>query len=231
MNWILEIKAKACKDVHGKCVVMCWAIWHTRNKRLFEGIYMAAKETVNFAIKYWHDLWNATAEVLNSNIRTNRGAVSWVRPEMNVVKINFDAAINKVDGVCGIGVIARTNLGECVGWNSRCIKQSLDPTAAEAQAAFMAVEMARTNNWRRIVIEGDSMEVICAVCEPAISEATNGNIIEDIKRKRGWFEHFQIQHIFREANQVAHEIAALSKLENYALEDLPVTICNIISAE
>ncbi|XP_012845177.1 PREDICTED: uncharacterized protein LOC105965193 [Erythranthe guttata] len=113
----------------------------------------------------WNDLQTATTEVLFPNIRRIRKEVRWQPPEADLVKLNFDASVNAVDGVCGLGVIARSESGECVGWHTKCITQHLEPTAAKSKAALMAIELYRDNNWQRIVLEGDSSVVIAAVGE------------------------------------------------------------------
>ncbi|XP_012846331.1 PREDICTED: uncharacterized protein LOC105966312 [Erythranthe guttata] len=168
--------------------------------------------------------------LLEGNSRRIRKEVRWQPPEADLVKLNFDASVNAVDGVCGLEVIARSESGECVGWRTKCITQHLEPTAAEAKAALMAIELARDNNWQRIVLEGDSSVVIAAVRESNCN-ADYGTIVSDIIRIGSTLTVFRAQHIAQEGNKAAHEIAGLSKNETYDMLVLPDSICSIISAD
>ncbi|XP_012833848.1 PREDICTED: uncharacterized protein LOC105954713 [Erythranthe guttata] len=187
-----------------KIILLCWAIWHSRNKRIFEGKHTEAVEIVAFADKYWKELHAATSVVLQPGVRSDRNSVRWEPPENDVVKINFDAT---------------------------CVRQPLDPTSAEAKAAVLAVHLARERNWTKVIIEGDSFVVISAIKGTSDSRAGYGNIIMDIQRISEDFEEFRVQHILREGNRVAHEVASLSKQGDYHLFDLPPLIHSVISLE
>ncbi|XP_012851111.1 PREDICTED: uncharacterized protein LOC105970834 [Erythranthe guttata] len=100
----------------------------------------------------------------------------------------------------------------------------MDPTSAEAKAAVLAVHLARERNWTKVIIEGVSSVVISAIKGTSDSRAGYGNIIMDIKRISEDFEEFRVQHILREGNRVAHEVASLSKQGDYHLFDLPPLI-------
>ncbi|XP_012854361.1 PREDICTED: uncharacterized protein LOC105973857 [Erythranthe guttata] len=184
---------------------------------MFEGKVPDPGTIIFLMNKMWNDLQTATTEVLSPNTRRIRKEVRWQPPEADLVKLNFDASVNAVDGVCGLGVIARSESGECIGWRTKCITQHLEPTAAEAKAALMA-------------IEGDSSVVIAAVGESNCN-ADYGTIVSDIIRIGSTLTVFRAQHIVREGNKAAHEIARLSKNETYDTLVLPDSIRSIISAD
>jgi ribonuclease HI len=60
----------------------------------------------------------------------------------------------------GVGVIARDHEGKAVAMF--CANKGFvqDPTMAEAQAAWEAVELTRRLNIRKIILEGDSLEIV-----------------------------------------------------------------------
>ncbi|XP_012837635.1 PREDICTED: uncharacterized protein LOC105958172 [Erythranthe guttata] len=153
----------------------------------------------------WNDLQTATTEVLSPNIKRIRKEVRWQPPEADLVKLNFDASVNSLDRVCGLGMIA-------------------------PRAALMANELARDNNWQRIVLEGDS-SVVIAVVKESNCNADYGTIVSDIIRIGSTLMMFKAQHIAREGNKAAHEIARLSRKETYDTLVLPDSICSIISAK
>ncbi|KAL3826043.1 hypothetical protein ACJIZ3_022072 [Penstemon smallii] len=230
-DWLLNMKQKSEEGIFDLCLLLCWSLWHARNKRFFEGTNPNAMEITSFARKYLEDLRKAEAEVLTIRPANNRNETRWILPSEDIIKINFDAAINRVDGCCGIGAIARSSQGECVGWRSKCIKQPLDPTVAESKAALLAVELALEQNWRKIILEGDSQIIISALESATRSYANFGIIIDDIKSKVNSFELFEVRHIWREGNKAAHEVAKLSNIDTFDLNCLPDVILTIVTAE
>ncbi|KAL3825323.1 hypothetical protein ACJIZ3_021352 [Penstemon smallii] len=228
-DWLEEIKGKTDSKTFELCTIICWSIWHARNKWLFEGIQNAAPSIVIFARNYQTTLWSNFATVLRPQRQVTN--MSWKAPLAGFVKINFDAAVNSRVGRCGLGVVARSEHGICVGWRSVCIRQSLDPTAAEARAALLAVEFAKERNWSKVIVEGDSSVVVNAIGCSSESRADYGIIIEDIKHIASSFESFSIQHLRREGNRVAHELAQLSSVDSFALNVLPVWIQNIVLSD
>ncbi|KAL3813976.1 hypothetical protein ACJIZ3_015244 [Penstemon smallii] len=230
-GWMLSLKSKMDAKDFNLGVLLCWSIWHARNKLFFEGNVPDAMAIISFARIYLEELQQPNYSILAPVVETNRAENQWRPPDPQVIKLNFDASVNNVDGCCGIGVIARSNSGECVGWQSICIKQPLDPTAAEAKGALMAVEFALARNWNKVILEGDSSVVISAIRSELASRADYGSIIDDIREFASSFGLFQVRHIRREGNSVAHEIAKLSRFESYALNILPDFISNIVISE
>ena len=75
--------------------------------------------------------------------RQNRGEMvpnptRWAPPPIDIVKINWDAAVNVEQGCIGLGCVARSSTGCFLA--ARCVvkKISADPTVAEAIAALYA---------------------------------------------------------------------------------------------
>ncbi|KAK4479669.1 hypothetical protein RD792_015198 [Penstemon davidsonii] len=230
-DWFRKMKMNSDSQTFELCMVVCWAIWHCRNKSFFDGAAPCAMEVAGFVQRFWFDLKKATATVLQSECRTSRRTIRWQAPGVNKVKLNFDASINSELGVCGLGVVARSNTGACIGWTSTCIRQPLDPLTAEAKAALYAVEFARTHQWDSIILEGDSNVIITAIQGSSDSSADFGNVVSDLKDLVAEFSHFKAQHIGREGNRVAHEIARLSRVVTFSLDVLPLSILNIVSSE
>jgi hypothetical protein len=64
----------------------------------------------------------------------------WKPPQACLVKCNWDASLNIKEVWIGLGIIVRDNEGTVLG--ERCITKNLriDPTLAEAMAAFFAIQ-------------------------------------------------------------------------------------------
>ncbi|KAK4487681.1 hypothetical protein RD792_005663 [Penstemon davidsonii] len=103
----------------------------------------------------------------------------------------------------------------------------LDPSSAEAMAALKALEFAREQNWNKIILEGDSSNIMAAIEGDVGSHTSYGNIIADIKRLASGFESFKVRHVFREGNRAAHELAKLSSTESFVSNSLPLSILDI----
>ncbi|XP_012836741.1 PREDICTED: uncharacterized protein LOC105957362 [Erythranthe guttata] len=230
-EWMREIRTNSETIIVEKCVLLCWQIWNARNKKIFEGDVPNAMDIANLSKKLWSEIHEATIEVLRPRIQRTNEDGRWLPPNHDEVKLNFDAAVNNVDGVCSLGVIARSSTGACLGWISRRIKQYLDPTSAEAKAGLMAMEMAKIHNWENIILEGDSLVVISAIKDASSSRAEYGNIIADIQRLGASLLKFRAQHVRRNGNKAAHAIAALSKKKSNFVRELPDVVLDIVSSD
>ncbi|XP_012850757.1 PREDICTED: uncharacterized protein LOC105970477 [Erythranthe guttata] len=186
-------------------------------------------EVVTFVRHYVEMLNNPVARVLN--VTRSNPIPKWRCPEPEVIKLNFDASVNVALGSVGIGIMARSHTGECVGWSSHFLLQSLDPTSAEAKAAYYAMIFAREKGWRKIIVEGDSSTVISSINGATEDRSMHGAIIADILVAKGWFDGFSARHINRKGNQVAHEVARLSLKGPNLLPNLPLVIQNIVNFE
>ena len=71
------------------------------------------------------------------------GAVCWVKPHLNEVKITVDAAIFESHGISGMGLIARNHNGHLLFAKSKTEAEVLNPTLAEAMAIKEALSWAK----------------------------------------------------------------------------------------
>ncbi|KAK4389862.1 hypothetical protein Sango_2323200 [Sesamum angolense] len=105
---------------------------------------------------------------------------SLLAPPPDVIKLNFDGVTFYQDGEMGVGVVARNNLGQCVGWLSRQIHSAGTGFLAEAFAAREAVILALCRGWRSVIIEGDCAMLIYKLQTRERDLSTEGPIINDI---------------------------------------------------
>ncbi|XP_012847426.1 PREDICTED: uncharacterized protein LOC105967373 [Erythranthe guttata] len=233
IEWVLWMKQHQDSAQFEYCVVICWAIWNARNKKLFEDMDKSAMDIILFAKKFTSDMRGLSSVVLSPRplYSSKRSTIRWEAPPRGVVKINFDASLCSIDNGCGLGGLARDFDGRCVGWYSISCKQYFDPVTAEAMAALKALEFARDHDFRRVALEGDSSVIVAAIRGEDDSYTSYGNLINDIKRLATTFEEFHIYHILREGNSAAHEIAKLSAWGPCNFSALPDFIKDIVSSE
>lgn len=95
------------------CILVCWALWYSRNRYVFEGQSLEAMEVINF-VRDYNELLNHPSNLVLHPTQIEP-QTSWSSPNIGVVKINFDASVNQHDGFVRLGIIARIRPGECVG--------------------------------------------------------------------------------------------------------------------
>ena len=84
-----------------------------------------------------------------------------------------------------------------------------DPAAAELFAAIQGLQLAHDIGIRRIILEGDSLNTMKALCG-GVEEYSNswlGNEVMEARFLLGKFEVWETSIIRREANVAAHMLA------------------------
>ncbi|KAF5454503.1 hypothetical protein F2P56_024161 [Juglans regia] len=155
----------------------------------------------------------------------------WCKAPLNQYKINWDAAIDKVNCRIGIGVIIRDWNG-CVSAILRSTCSSFpDPLLGEAIAALSAIKFCYDLGPRSIILKGDSLNVVNAVNGPETNWSSVGMIITDLKKLLIQVGARKVLYVPHESNVVAHCLAksSLDLLEeSIHVEDYPQCIHNLI---
>ena len=87
-----------------------------------------------------------------------------------------------------------------------------DPVLAEVLAARRAVELCLLMGIRKIILEGDSLQVVQALQASKGGHSIIGPIVEDAQHLCRRFSVFTLQHVPRGANGEAHNLAKLAFL-------------------
>jgi ribonuclease HI len=104
-----------------------------------------------------------------------------VAPPYGWFKANWDAAVGAKSDCVGLGVIIRDHCGNMVAAKSLTRRGLLEPAAAEALAALMAIQLARALGLRNLYLEGDAKIVIDAVLSSEPDWSRKGILVEDIR--------------------------------------------------
>ncbi|XP_040993835.1 uncharacterized protein LOC121240415 [Juglans microcarpa x Juglans regia] len=113
--------------------------------------------------------------------RQNQQIDTWSPPPLHTYKINWDAAIDKRNCKVEIEIIVRDHSGQVVA--SSRLNISLFPESFLAEA-IGAMEASRISNYlglTKIILEGDSLQVIQAINRRGENWSSTGMIINDIK--------------------------------------------------
>jgi ribonuclease HI len=151
-------------------------------------------------------------EAQQKQISTSRqpGTVQWTPINPGHYKVNWDAAVEKRTGRIGLGAVIRDHQGELVA--ARCVTYVglLEPTAAEAVAATMAIRLAHDRGYRQVHLVGDAKVIIDAVMEEVPNWSRVGHLVDDIRAALQLFLSWKMTYVRREGNQPAHLLARMA---------------------
>ncbi|KAK4382134.1 hypothetical protein Sango_2901400 [Sesamum angolense] len=134
----------------------------------------------------------------------------WQYPPPNFIKLNFDGAVFDRGKETGIGVVARNDRGDCVGWLSLRLAKTSDGPLAEAFAAREAVLFAINRGWQNVVLEGDCATLITKLLSGLRDFSAIGSITLDIQNLISYFQFSRFSFVQRSCNSVAHALAKLA---------------------
>lgn len=138
---------------------------------------------------------------------------TWQPPQDTFIKINFDAAILDADWF-QILAVSRDVARQWVGLSIRKLWGSPSPVVAEAYAAGLALQLAKTKGWTKVHLEGDCLQVINALNDKNGDRLYRlfsfGAVISACPELFSSFEAFICSFIRRVGNSLARSLAHIS---------------------
>ena len=138
---------------------------------------------------------------------TTRQHARWTPPPSDWYKANFDAAIFNDVGRAGLGVIIRDSQGLTMAALAQNVQLASSVVEMEALAATRAIELAVELGLDKIISEGDSSIVIRGLTDQVPNFASLGFLIKEANELANRLTHVKFQHVAREGNSVAHNLA------------------------
>jgi ribonuclease HI len=157
-----------------------------------------------------------------------------LRPAVNSIKFNWDAALDDRKKIMGMGIIARDHHGEVKASMCDVIPYIRDPSVAEAIAARRAVQFAHNMGVQLIELEGDAREIILALGSSAEVDSSVGNLVLEARRMLETFPSWRVSHVRRDGNRAAHLLAkfAISQQSQHVWFNLcPSWLLNVVIAD
>ena len=210
-------------------------IWLRRNTVVFGGDLSAPAELIRHGEEQIDTFWKAEKSSQSRNVvRASLGVQRWCKPAQGVVKINWDASVDKERRLVGMGIVVRDFEGKIIAALYASKQFIVDLATAEAMAAWRMVEFCINMEFGRVCMEGDCLEVIQALKSFVDDWGRYGLIVNDTKQllRRIWY--WEVQHVPRVCNKVAHNLAKLAltcEEEMLWRENFPSCILEDVTAD
>ena len=134
----------------------------------------------------------------------------WQKPPEGIIKVNWDAAVDGGRKMIGMGAIMRDSDGKVMATMCDTMILIQDPVLAKALAAIRAIKLCLSLGIRKIILEGDSLQVVHALQASNGGQFVIGPIVEDARHLCRQFSDFEVKHVLRGANGEAHRLAKLA---------------------
>ncbi|KAI8571068.1 hypothetical protein RHMOL_Rhmol01G0088600 [Rhododendron molle] len=195
-------------DMGAFCVSICWFIWKARNQVYFDGLCWDSSMILEKAFALCIEFKAAMVDVHSLQSPIVSGSVPMWRPPLaDVIKLNVDGAVQRENGSVGVGIVARDLWGQIVGMVAIPFIGFFSPRAVEAMAFREALVFAANRGFSKIVVEGDSLQVVQALTQAGKSFADCSSILLDCLVLLPLFSSCTFVHVIRFCNRVTHSLA------------------------
>jgi ribonuclease HI len=109
-----------------------------------------------------------------------------------------------------LGVVVQDSTGEVQAAMSQIIHFITDPAVAESMAVWKAFSFCLDLGLTQVLVEGDSLIVMYALCHSQPDSSSYGSIIEATQAQLQRFSYHEVQHVRRSANTIAHQLARVA---------------------
>ncbi|XP_042958097.1 uncharacterized protein LOC122293634 [Carya illinoinensis] len=228
--WNMSYGSNLEDEVLMEVAVMAWKIWRRRNDLVFNQTFSSPQLIVRQAYQKIDDL-NALLSQQTINPTIIPQTIQWTAPPLDVYKINWDSAVDKLNCKVGVGTLIRDWEGRVIACMRMCISLFPDPYLAEAIGALHSVKLALDIGLKQINLEGDAMNVVNDIKGNKDSWKHSGLIITDIKQLLLSFDSFTVDYVPRNCNGLAHCLARDALHINDVLidiEDVPLCIVALL---
>jgi hypothetical protein len=213
-------------------VVVVRLIWLRRNRWVFEGELQPPAVLVRLA----RDQLEAYTKAeeggnLKSFSTVSPAGQRWVKPPIGILKMNWDAVVDREGQQMGVRVVGRDSFGKvCVAF-VKSQKFITDPTTVEAMVAWQMAEIYVRMGFFEVILEVDLMEVVQALNQEDCSWGRYGSLINEAKLLLQQVYRWKVSHVTRTANEVAHRLAKFALFlgeERLWCEEYPPCIHDIV---
>nr|XP_023921668.1 uncharacterized protein LOC112033124 [Quercus suber] len=194
-----------------------WLIWNQRNCVVHSG-KLKDPNNLNKRVEDFVAEFKQVQDHLAVPTRQQLSGDVWQPPSQAKYKLNFDATIFLGLDRSSFGAIIRNEKGEVMAAVIASGLKVNTSDEAELLACQRAIELVVDVGFLRLIIEGDSSNVIQAISSPLENSSLFGNVVNDIRRLVWGLQWARVNCVRREANKVAHVLTQYAR--NTLDEDL-----------
>jgi len=204
--WQLLMIYGGSDEVAARVITIAWALWNNRNEMQNGGERKSGQGLVQLAMEYLAK-YGAAMELTDSVGPVVELPVKWTPPREGWFKINVDGAIFSKQKSAGIGALIRDELGRVEVALSKKVDAPLGAVEVEAKALKASLMFARDEGLQNVVLEGDSLVLINALCGTASPPAFVEPIVMGVLDLCRDFRSIAFSHVRRQGNEPAHLLA------------------------
>ena len=119
----------------------------------------------------------------------------------------MDGAVFKDQKAVGVGVLTRDCNGQVIAALSKKINAQLGPLEAEAKAVEAGIQFAKDIGIQDVILEGDSLTVLNALCGNTSPPSSVAAVVAGIKVLSCYLRQVEFSHVRRQCNRPAHLLA------------------------
>uniref|UniRef100_A0A803QQ60 RNase H type-1 domain-containing protein n=1 Tax=Cannabis sativa TaxID=3483 RepID=A0A803QQ60_CANSA len=206
-SWLEQVFSfTATKDM---CKIMaCWALWKARNKKIGKNQTYSLNEIMVSAFTSL-DHWRKAQDIISlssiffDNISDQNEL--WVKPEIQTIKINVDAAVLEQENSYRFGFIdhhASPLHIQAMYHGGYFLAETM-----EAMGIKEALSWIKTNNWKGVMIESDNMLAVQASHSTQPMTSVFGQVVSDCRNLLSSLSNVSLRFVRRSANRAAHFVS------------------------
>ncbi|RLN25696.1 hypothetical protein C2845_PM07G29720 [Panicum miliaceum] len=236
----------------GKLMLILWRCWFVHNELTQSARKLSIEASVGFLLNYWDTMITIRQDpildrkgkqVCGSSSKRSSAKESmkpcWQMPEAGVIKINVDGAF-KENGDASIGVVIRDSAGSVLLTAWRVISNAASAEEVELLACREGVSLAAEWSPLPAILESDCLSAVNVLRKPSDQRSSSTFVIQETTEVAKGLPSFQVHHIKREQNGVAHELLAQLAIRLFhnavwrnrcpaCVEQLVTQDCNLVS--
>ncbi|XP_060965512.1 uncharacterized protein LOC133034440 [Cannabis sativa] len=230
LDWCVSIFTHLSAEKQGLAAALCWAVWGARNDVVWQGKSFNFSSIVASAKSYldqWKHAQKTQIESLWSDLQDYDGMERWIKPQINSIKINVDAAIFERQNRFGSALVVRDHHGMLIECRTKLHIGNIAPSIAEALSFREALSWIKDQNYNEAWVETDCLVVVQALRNSTILSSHFGCVIQDCKAMLASLNNVYFCFVKRSANRVAHEFARASLLFpdcTFSMENIPTEL-------